>query len=321
MTDLLVKTNARHAILIEPFGGGSHQQFVDLLAKTYNSPSSCHSLDIFTLPGKKWHWRLLVSAAHFATIIPNPSKNNTTSLFASSMLNLCELLGMRPDLSSLHKVYYFHENQLTYPSRQKDAAGQRDWALGWNQIVSSLVADVVLFNSSYNRKCFLDNIPRILSRIPKDCRPSNVVERIQAKSDVLFFPLHIKINVVENYTSRSSDTFGTTLPLHIVWAHRWEFDKNPDLLFRVLLELKDKGFFFFISILGESFKETPEIFKSAREKLNNHVLHWGYLPSRKEYLNVLRDADVALSTADHEFFGVSTLECAWQGYMFPGLSK
>ena len=36
------------------------------------------------------------------------------TLFASSVLNLCELVSLRPDLSHLPKVLKFHENQLVY---------------------------------------------------------------------------------------------------------------------------------------------------------------------------------------------------------------
>lgn len=54
-------------------------------------------------------------------------------LFSSSVLNLAELVALRPDLASLHKVLYFHENQLQYPVRkQKD----RDFQYGYNQILS-----------------------------------------------------------------------------------------------------------------------------------------------------------------------------------------
>ena len=33
-------------------------------------------------------------------------------LFVSSMLNLAELLALRPDLVTAKKIVYFHENQL-----------------------------------------------------------------------------------------------------------------------------------------------------------------------------------------------------------------
>lgn len=49
------------------------------------------------------------------------------------MLNLCELVALRPDLAALKKVLYFHENQLVYPVRRDQ---DRDFQYGYNQVLS-----------------------------------------------------------------------------------------------------------------------------------------------------------------------------------------
>ncbi len=54
-------------------------------------------------------------------------------LFTSSVLNLAELVALRPDLARLKKVFYFHENQLVYPVRKSQ---ERDFQYGYNQILS-----------------------------------------------------------------------------------------------------------------------------------------------------------------------------------------
>lgn len=54
-------------------------------------------------------------------------------LFASSVLNLCELVALRPDLAKSYKLYYFHENQLVYPVKKQQ---ERDFQHGYSQILS-----------------------------------------------------------------------------------------------------------------------------------------------------------------------------------------
>ena len=55
-------------------------------------------------------------------------------LFCSSVLNLADLVALRPDLAKLsRKVIYFHENQLAYPVQKVQ---ERDYQYGYNQILS-----------------------------------------------------------------------------------------------------------------------------------------------------------------------------------------
>ena len=48
-----------------------------------------------------------------------------------------------------------------------------------------------------------------------------------------------------------------------------------------------------------------EIFSVAKDRLAEHIVHWGFQESREEYLNILKHADIVVSTAKHEFFGVA----------------
>eukprot|EP01118_Nematostelium_gracile_P018409 TRINITY_DN8170_c0_g1_i2.p1 TRINITY_DN8170_c0_g1~~TRINITY_DN8170_c0_g1_i2.p1 ORF type:complete len:277 (-),score=48.98 TRINITY_DN8170_c0_g1_i2:21-851(-) len=218
------------------------------------------------------------------------------------MLNLAELVALRKDLIGLKKVLYFHENQLVYPNRfVKD----RDFQFGWNQIMSALTADIVLFNSLFNLNSFLAAIPSFLKTLPEgQWRPKGIDELIRKKSTVLYFP--IEMPIVIKHTKKEG-------PLHILWNHRWEFDKRPDLFFEALFKLKNCGCQFKLSVLGESFVDSPPIFEQAKEVLSDHILNWGYQETKDDYYQILEQADVVVSTTDHEFFGVSVVEAIARG--------
>lgn len=47
------------------------------------------------------------------------------------------------------------------------------------------------------------------------------------------------------------------------------------------------------------------IFEKAKSDLKDNIVKWGYQETKEEFYGALKDADVAVSTALHEFFGVS----------------
>ncbi|KAM8857214.1 tRNA-queuosine alpha-mannosyltransferase [Synchiropus picturatus] len=301
---------AASVLLVEPFYGGSHRQLLDLLQ---THVPGCVS---FTLPAKKWPWRARTSALHFSQTIP-PSASYRV-LFCSSVLNLCELAALRPDLARLRKLLYFHENQLVYPVQKEQ---ERDFQYGYNQILSCLVADLVVFNSTFNMESFLSTISSFMKKIP-DHRPKNLEEQIRPKCVVVHYPLQFPD--VSRFLAARDDLVrpegrpcghrgAAEEPLHIVWPHRWEHDKNPELFFSTLLKLKEKQKKFRLSVLGETFTDVPEIFAEAKHQLESEVLHWGFLPSKDDFWSVLCAADVVVSTAAHEFFGVAMLEAVHCG--------
>lgn len=227
-------------LLVEPFYGGSHKQLIDLLAGETPGCLLC------CLPAKKWHWRMRTSALYLSQKIPYGK--NYKVLFASSILNLAELVALRPDLVPMKKVLYFHENQLVYPVRKQQ---DRDFQYGYNQILSCLVADVVVFNSHFNMESFLSSINSFLKLMP-DYRPQGLNEIIRPKCRVVYFPLMPPDQLCEASSANDlheqeddlkqknslSDTSVKKIscvkmnvspvshselsrPLHIVWAHRW----------------------------------------------------------------------------------------------------
>ncbi|KAG1710442.1 Glycosyltransferase-like domain-containing protein 1 [Nymphon striatum] len=287
-------------LLIEPFYGGSHKQLIDLLLSEYGSNAK-----LYTLSAKKWHWRARTASLYLADVIPDI--HSFRVLFTTSVLNMAELIALRPDLSQLYKILYFHENQLCYPVQN---VKERDFQYGYNQILSSLVVDKVIFNSHYNQESFINGIKKHLTLLP-DYRPSSEdkVNKIRKKSSVLYFPLQIPEKIDYNYKRVEN----STEPLIILWPHRWEHDKAPQTFFEAIYKLKNEGIPFKLYILGESFTNIPLEFQTAKVELADHILKWGYLETKDDYIKSLIEADVVVSTSIHEFFGVSMLEAISYG--------
>uniref|UniRef100_A0A1E1X9J2 tRNA-queuosine alpha-mannosyltransferase n=1 Tax=Amblyomma aureolatum TaxID=187763 RepID=A0A1E1X9J2_9ACAR len=283
-------------LLLEPFYGGSHRQLMDLLSSELG-PEVCR---LVTLPATKWHWRARTAALWLAERIEPSARYRV--LFASGVLNLAELLGLRPDLAPLRKLLYMHENQLAYPVQKEQ---QRDYQYGYNQVASCLAADVVLFNSCFNRDSFLAAVEPFLGRVPGAGRLGPLRSRLEGKARILPFPVDVGPPL--------ASTRDPAAPLHIVWPHRWEHDKGPEEFVAAVRELQQLELHFRVSFLGQNFAELPSSMTGLREELGAHVLHWGPLPDRDSYLALLRTADVAVSTAHHEFYGVAMLEASLLG--------
>jgi len=97
----------------------------------------------------------------------------------------------------------------------------------------------------------------------------------------------------------------------ILWNHRWEYDKGPERFFNALFTVQERGWDFKLVVLGERFKGSPAIFDEAREKLAEHILHWGYCDSREEYVQWLRRSDILPVTSVQDFFGGSVVEAMY----------
>ncbi len=98
-----------------------------------------------------------------------------------------------------------------------------------------------------------------------------------------------------------------------MWNHRWEYDKNPRPFLNAVVRLAEEGYEFEVALTGENFRQHPEEFEAAREKLGSRVTQYGYVERFEEYARLLWAADVQVSTAHHDFFGISTVEALYCG--------
>lgn len=297
----------RRILALNPWHGGSHRAFLDGWMK-----HSRHEFTVMPLPAYKWKWRMRHSAVTYSQLLEDrlsghdEQENCWDVLFCTDMLSLAEFRGLCPrSVHRLPSVVYFHENQLTYPNRNEDV---RDLHFAYSNMTTALAANAVWFNSAYHRDEFLTALRGLLKRMP-DFGHEELVDLILEKSSIQY------PGIESESAHRAADVSEERMPgpLRIAWASRWEHDKNPDLFFAALDELKRSGTRFEINVLGESFRDSPECFGRAQERFKEQIRHWGFAKDRNEYLRVLSESDVVVSTARHEFFGISVLEAVSQG--------
>lgn len=286
-------------LVLEPWDGGSHRAFLDGWIS-----NSRHHFTRIGLPPRRYKWRMRHSPMTFAAEVAERLQGGEEwdVVFCSDMLDLAAFKGLAPlEVARLPTVVYFHENQLTYPVREE---AERDLHFAFTNLTTALAADAVWWNSAFHRDEYLEALGKMSARMP-DHRPRGAAGSIREKSRVE--PPGV------DAPRRRPPSPRPPGELHLVWVARWEFDKDPETFFAVLSRLHRSGVPFRLSVFGERFRQAPEVFARARRDLAENIEHWGFVASREEYLEKLAQADVVVSTAQHEFFGMAVVEAIAAG--------
>ena len=284
--------------LLSPYHTGSHKAWAD----GYRA-NSRHSVYLFTLAGRFWKWRMQGGAIELAQQAKAVNNHPPPDLvLATDMTNLSAWLAlMRGRLPPRARtVLYMHENQLTYPWRPGEKPDLTYAMINW---LSQLCADLIVFNSEFHRQSWFSELPNLLKHFP-DYTHLEQIERVEARSIVM----PVGIDIQDGSRVRTD----LAAPL-ILWNQRWEYDKRPDRFFDLLYKLEDAGHEFRLAVAGENFRKIPVEFEEAQRRLAHRIEHWGFLPSRKDYQALLERSDLVVSTAAHEFFGISMLEAVQAG--------
>ncbi len=290
--------------LISPYHTGSHQAWAAGYAR-----HSRHDITLLTMAGRFWKWRMQGGAIELAEqarrrLAAGPPPD---VILATDMLNVPAWLGLLRDAlpARIPVALYMHENQLTYPWRPGEGRDLTYAMINW---LSQLAADRVIFNSHYHHDAWFDELPRLLKHYP-DYNHLALVAQVKARSCVI--PVGIDARAIQDNAS-GARTPSSPHSL-ILWNQRWEHDKRPDRFFDLLYRLRADGVPFRLAVAGENFRNVPQEFDEARTRLADVIDHWGYAASRADYLQLLARADLVVSTADHEFFGISVLEALVAG--------
>lgn len=167
---------------------------------------------------------------------------------------------------------------------------------------NALSADRVWFNSHYHQRSFLEALPKFLAQYP-DHRNLHDLDGLSQKCSVI--PVGIDDSDLKMH--RPNEKVKNEA-VHILWNHRWEYDKNPDAFFQMLFQLDRLGKEFKLIVTGKSGTQQPAIFAEARERLSSRIVHWGFCTQRSDYYKLLWQADVLPVTAIQDFFGMSVIE-------------
>lgn len=283
--------------IIEPFYGGSHKVWSDDLQRNFDN------LDIYSLNANHWKWKMVAGAIELAKIYKYSNAEHNL-IIGTSMLDFNTFLSMVKPAKQTKTAYYFHENQFSYPwsTNDIDSYQNRDLNYALINLKSALASDAVYFNSHYHMEVFFEDANKALTKI-NDIQLKWALVDIRKKSSVL--PLGFDYNVYHNNHNK--------IPFRVVWNHRWEHDKNPELLFQVMdLLIKHDNRFTF-SIVGKKYKNYPQVFDEIFEKFENNIIHFGPVDHFPDYLNILQCSEFCLSTANHDFFGISVIEALLAG--------
>lgn len=285
-------------LLLEPYFGGSHQAFLEGLQQYLP-----YDFQQLVLPARKWKWRMRLAAPIYAETLWQMNKKPDLVL-CSTFMDVATLRGLGPRWLLEVPVYtYFHENQFVYPVQVDD---ERDFHFALTNLTTALASDRLAFNSTYNLESFLEGARLLLRKTP-DMKLPDWEDAIRSKAAIL--PPGIDFTAID---AAPAVPHNGSVPV-IVWNHRWEHDKGPEEFFAALYFLKRQEVDFKLIVLGQSFDRRPAVFDQAREILADRLLHFGYATDKADYYRLLKTGDLVVSTARHEFFGISVVEAVRSG--------
>ncbi len=298
-------------LLLSAYHAVSHRYWCDGLMNQCDE----HDWTLLSLPARYFQWRIRGNPLSWWSEQSEVLRDRYDLIVATSMVDLTTLRGLFPGLAQTPCVLYLHENQFAYPPGNGPARVEPQMV----SIYSALAADWLLFNSQYNLSTFMTGVDDLMRKLPDHC-PRDLSCQLRAKSSVLPVPL---FQAQATCCDQAGDDASADQPgwepswgdadIKIVWASRWEYDKGPDRLLRVLRELERRGTQYRIAILGEQFRHSPKEFETIRVEFSHRLARFGFVESRHEFQRWLSSADIILSTSIHEFQGLAVLEAVAAG--------
>lgn len=298
----------KRILMLSAYDAASHQQWRQTLGSMF---TRCHWTSL-TLPARYFSWRVRGNSLSWAFNHRRELTDNHDLIIATSLVDLASLRGFVPELAFIPTLVYFHENQFAYPVGEQQNTSIEPAMVN---LYSALCADHIAFNSEWNRNSFLRGVETLLSKLP-DHVPPDLVKQLRNKSSVLPVPLPDRLfTLAPAVANRERNDC-----VQIVWNHRHEYDKGPELLLAIAEQLVARGLRFRLHLLGQRFRQRPQAFAQLEtllqiyyQKQNIEPGINAFISDRQAYEQLLQHADIVLSTALHDFQGLSMLEATALG--------
>jgi len=288
--------DAPRILLLSGYDAASHKRWRNQITGMFGD----YHWQTLALPPRFFRWRIRGNPLSW---LNEPALQERWDLvIATSMVDLASLRSFHPHLTQTPCVLYMHENQFAFPVSKKQSSSAEPQMVN---LYSAISADKVVFNSAWNRDSFLEGAWTFLDQMP-DGVPDGLIARLRDKSRVIPVPIEDRL-----YAERRKP-YNRDCP-RLLWNHRWEYDKGPDRLLKLLQVLDQRALPFRLSVVGERFRNHPKAFDQIHEQFGHRIEQWGFLESRREYDQLLARADVIISTALHDFQGLSMLEAMASG--------
>ena len=275
--------------LLSAYRADSHAAWADWIID--NHPSI--EWQRLELPGRYFRWRIRGNPLSWLDSLPQQIPD---LILATSMVDLATLKGLHPQLAHVPAYYYFHENQFAYPVSEQQFSSVEPQMV---QLYGALSADRLLFNSAFNRDSFLNGVEELLEQMP-DATPTNLRQRLKTKSHIYPVPVY----PITSDTKKDSKL--------ILWNHRWEYDKAPELFVDAMIELSEQGIEFSLALLGARSRRPPDALTRCRQQLADRIVADGKVDS-DQYRQILGKSAIVVSTSLHEFQGLAVLEAVSAG--------
>ncbi|MAV75899.1 MAG: hypothetical protein CBD32_02420 [Actinobacteria bacterium TMED172] len=297
-------------LLLSAYDAHSHRYWRESLVDQFEQ----YQWTVLSLPPRFFSYRVRANPMTWF-IEQRPTLSADYDLIiATSMVDVATLKGLIPSLATIPLWLYCHENQFSYPlSHHFNDRAFKNLDPKMVFLYNCLVAKKISFNSEFNRRTAIDGLQTLLKNFPEKI-PISFVDDIMAKTSILAVPLQTLNAVSQSLMTQQGDKKKT---IKIVWNHRWEYDKGPDILLAIVEQLAESGQAIEFNVVGQQFRQSPDAFSAIKQTIERSATlklgGWGFIHSKTDYHQLLDECDVVLSTALHDFQGLSVLEAVQAG--------